>query len=56
MWVTDLAGSIYLADLDGASHKQILAAQGNLTRIAYAELPRRGQRRDHRKGAATTRN
>jgi sugar lactone lactonase YvrE len=56
MWVTDLAGSIYLADLDVASHKQILAAQGNLTGIAYAELPRRGHRRDHRKGAATTRN
>jgi hypothetical protein len=39
MWVTDLAGSIYLAHLDGAGHKQILAAQGNLTGIAYAELP-----------------
>ncbi len=39
MWVTDLAGSIYLANLDGAGHKQILAAQGNLTGIAYAELP-----------------
>lgn len=38
MWVTDLAGSIYLADLDGAGHKQILVAQGNLTGIAYAEL------------------
>jgi hypothetical protein len=39
MWVTDLAGSIYLANLDGAGHKQILAAQGNLTGIAYTELP-----------------
>jgi hypothetical protein len=34
-----LAGSIYLADLDGAGHGQILAAQGNLTGIAFAELP-----------------
>jgi hypothetical protein len=41
MWVTDLAGSIYLANLDGAGHKQILAAQGNLTGIAYTELPAR---------------
>ena len=39
MWVTDLAGSIYLANLDGTGHKQILAAQGNLTGIAYTELP-----------------
>ena len=31
--------SIYLANLDGAGHKQILAAQGNLTGIAYTELP-----------------
>lgn len=38
MWVTDLAGSIYLAELDGAGHQQILVAQGNLTGIAYAEL------------------
>jgi hypothetical protein len=39
MWVTEPGRSIYLANLDGAGHKQILAAQGNLTGIAYTELP-----------------
>ena len=39
MWVTDLAGSIYLANLDGTGHTQIQVAQGNLTGIAYAQPP-----------------
>jgi DNA-binding beta-propeller fold protein YncE len=43
MFLTDLAGDIYCAGLDGSGKKVVLAAQGNLTGIAYAELtnPRR---------------
>jgi hypothetical protein len=37
MFVTDLAGSIYSARLDGSEKKPLLVAQGNLTGIAYAE-------------------
>src|SRR5215468_1889115 len=36
MFVTDLAGSVYSARLDGSEEKALLAAQGNLTGIAYA--------------------
>ena len=39
MFVTDLAGSVYSANLDGSNKKPVLFAQGNLTGIAYAELP-----------------
>lgn len=39
MFVTDLGGSIYVAALDGRGHRPIRALQGNLTGIAYAELP-----------------
>ncbi|RDS84219.1 3-hydroxyacyl-CoA dehydrogenase [Dyella psychrodurans] len=39
MFVTDLAGSIYSARLDGSGEKNFLYAQGNLTGIAYAEIP-----------------
>ena len=38
MFVTDLGGTVYLADLDGSNRREILVAQGNLTGIAYAEL------------------
>jgi hypothetical protein len=41
MFLTDLAGSIYSANLDGSGKKPLLAAQGNLTGIAYSALPRR---------------
>ena len=41
MFVTDLAGTIYTAGLDGAGHRPIRALQGNLTGIAYAEVPDR---------------
>ncbi|MGW1884942.1 3-hydroxyacyl-CoA dehydrogenase [Streptomyces sp. NPDC001970] len=34
MYVTDLGGSVYAADLDGSNRREILAAQGNLTGIA----------------------
>jgi hypothetical protein len=39
MFVTDLAGNVWLSALDGSDHHLIGAAQGNLTGIAYAELP-----------------
>lgn len=39
MFVTDLGGSVYVADLDGSNRRETLVAQGNLTGIAYAELP-----------------
>ncbi|MCW3014453.1 MAG: hypothetical protein JWO02_1545 [Solirubrobacterales bacterium] len=38
MFITDLGGSVYLADIDGSNCREIMAAQGNLTGIAYAEL------------------
>jgi hypothetical protein len=38
MFVTDFAGSVYSADLDGKSERNFLYAQGNLTGIAYAEV------------------
>jgi DNA-binding beta-propeller fold protein YncE len=39
MFITDLGGSVYLADLDGGGRQELLVGQGNLTGIAYAELP-----------------
>jgi len=38
MFVTDFAGSLYSAHLDGSDERTILAAQGNLTGVAYADL------------------
>jgi DNA-binding beta-propeller fold protein YncE len=38
MFVTDFAGSLYSADLDGKNERNFLYAQGNLTGIAYAEI------------------
>ena len=38
MFVTDFAGSLYSADLDGENERMLLGAQGNLTGIAYAEV------------------
>jgi hypothetical protein len=38
MFVTDLAGSIYSARLNGLEKRVLLQAQGNLTGIAYAEF------------------
>jgi hypothetical protein len=40
MFVTDFAGSIYSARLDGSGECNFLYAQGNLTGIAYAEIPK----------------
>jgi DNA-binding beta-propeller fold protein YncE len=39
MFLTDLGGSVYVANLDGSNKKIVLAAEGNLTGIAYAEIP-----------------
>src|ERR1700757_4880383 len=39
MFFTDLAGSVYVARLDGSEKRTLLAAQGNLTGIAYVEIP-----------------
>jgi hypothetical protein len=38
MFVTDFAGSVYSADLNGKNERNFLYAQGNLTGIAYAEV------------------
>ena len=38
MFVTDFAGSLYTAHLDGSEERTILSAQGNLTGVAYAEI------------------
>ena len=39
MFVTDLAGSVYSANLDGSNKKNLEFVQGNLSGIAYVELP-----------------
>ena len=39
MFLTDFGGSVYSASLDGSNKKTLLVAQGNLSGIAYAELP-----------------
>jgi DNA-binding beta-propeller fold protein YncE len=38
MFITDFAGTVYTADLDGSNRKTLFFGQGNLTGIAYAEL------------------
>jgi len=39
MFMTDLGGSVYSARLDGSRPTVVLMAQGNLTGIAYADIP-----------------
>ncbi len=39
MFITDFGGSVYSANLDGSDPKTLLFAEGNLTGIAYVELP-----------------
>jgi DNA-binding beta-propeller fold protein YncE len=39
MFLTDLGGSVYSANLDGSNKKTLLGAEGNLTGIVYAEVP-----------------
>jgi hypothetical protein len=38
MFVTDFGGNVLVAKLDGSDAKPLLAAQGNLTGIAYSEI------------------
>ena len=38
MFFTDLAGTVYSANLDGSNKKTLLFAEGNLTGIAYVEI------------------
>ena len=38
MFVTDFAGSVYSADLNGKNERNFLYGQGNLTGIAYTEI------------------
>jgi hypothetical protein len=37
MFVTNLASSVYSADLDGSNRKVLFAALGNLAGIAYVK-------------------
>ncbi len=39
MFLTDLGGSVYRCNLDGSGKKALAFAEGNLTGIAYAEIP-----------------
>ena len=39
MFLTDFGGSIYSATLNGSEKQMFLYAQGNLTGVAYAEIP-----------------
>lgn len=43
MFLTDLGGSVYSANLDGSNKKTVLMAEGNLSGIAYAEVPGRSK-------------
>jgi hypothetical protein len=39
MFMTDLGGSVYSANLDGSNKKTVFIAEGNLSGITYAEIP-----------------
>jgi len=39
MFVSDLGGNVYSANLDGSNKKVLLFAAGNLSGVAYAEIP-----------------
>ena len=66
MFVTDFGGSIYSANLDGTNRQTLQIALGNLTGIAYVEVPaassgtsataaqKRGAARDDRRGTRTS--
>jgi hypothetical protein len=38
MFITDFGGNVLSAKLDGSEKKVLLAAQGNLTGVAYSEI------------------
>jgi sugar lactone lactonase YvrE len=39
MFLTDLGGSVYSANLDGSNKKAVFIVEGNLSGITYAEIP-----------------
>jgi DNA-binding beta-propeller fold protein YncE len=39
MFITEFGGSVYSANLDGSNRRTLLVDEGNLTGIAYAEVP-----------------
>jgi hypothetical protein len=39
MFLTDLGGSVYSANLDGSNQKNLFIVQGNLSGITYVEFP-----------------
>jgi hypothetical protein len=39
MFITDFADWLYSANLDGSNRKTLLFAEGNLTGVAYVDLP-----------------
>jgi hypothetical protein len=39
MFMTDLAGSVYTARLDGSEKRALIGAAGNLTGICFAKTP-----------------
>jgi hypothetical protein len=41
MFITDLGGSVYSANLDGSHRRTLLVGEGRLTGIAYVEVPSR---------------
>jgi sugar lactone lactonase YvrE len=45
MFMTDLGGSVYSANLDGSNKKNLLFAKGNLSGITYAEIPSTSEKR-----------
>jgi hypothetical protein len=38
MFFADLGGSVYTAKLDGSGKRPLVAAQGNLTGVAYVDF------------------
>ena len=52
MFITDFGGSVYSENLDGSNRQVLPIAEGNLTGIAYAEVPSvyraTNRRRDYR--------
>jgi len=48
MFLTDLGGSVYSANLDGSNKKTVLAAEGNLTASRTPRFLPRNDERNHR--------
>ena len=39
LFASDFGGSVYSANLDGSNRKTLLVAEGNLSGMAYVDLP-----------------